>query len=398
MKKKILSLILILTFVFSFQMVSYADEGYTYHRTNVAVGDYTLTQFYMNGDEAPLTAWSEFGKNAFPKTGELKRYSMKNTSKVSKVVFYYCVLQNYTSTKAKNLKIQNALAYIAGNTKGMTSGQISKAKSMVSEASSHAIPKYYHFVAYRYKLNKAYKGVTPSFITFKTNLTNLKVGVSWENAKCPAAVALLGGTSEILPEVSSLRQAKINLEDIDALIVPGGHSVNPSLYGDVLTYGSLGDMGRDKSELYYIEAAMGLDMPILAICRGHELLNVYDGGTLFQSTSGEWGSNIKHSGGVHHTIKVYDDTLLADILGAGSYKVWSSHYQCVGKIGKHIKVNARAKDGIVEASSIKDKTFVLTIQFHPEKEEILETPYAYKIFARFLTEAEKYQNTRKPFI
>ena len=369
-------------------VVSNADEKTYYVTAETQNGFVDLSIYKTDG----LNAFSESGRTAFTEDGDATRVKLSSTGTIAKLLYYYCVKYNYMGTEAKKLKVQNALSYLHNVKKGLTDAEKEKAQSMIEKAKNVKLPTYAHVNVYRYTM---VDGKKPTFIAFQ-NAPKIKVAVTWENEKCPAAVKLYGAGSEILPMTSSKARAMEYLEDFDALILPGGHSVCPSLYGDSVTYGSNGDIARDRSEMAYIDAAIELDMPVLAICRGHELVNVFQKGTLFQSTKYEWKSTIKHSGGVHHKIKVYSNTLLGNILGAGTYSVYSSHYQCLGKVGNNLKVNARANDGIVESTNLKGKTFFLTLQFHPEKEDVLNTPYANKIFTRFLSEAQKYKSNRKP--
>ncbi|MGI9075328.1 MAG: gamma-glutamyl-gamma-aminobutyrate hydrolase family protein [Bryobacteraceae bacterium] len=162
---------------------------------------------------------------------------------------------------------------------------------------------------------------------------------------------------------------RVSLNGFAGLLLMGGTDVNPKCYGEAAQPETeRPDDERDEVELELIHDAIEKDLPILAICRGLQILNVYHGGTLIQHLSGAE----RHDPGGNralpvHAVTIEPDSLLADIAGAGCWQVNSSHHQAAGKIGAGLRVSARdSEDGTVEALERPDKRFVVAVQWHPE--------------------------------
>jgi putative glutamine amidotransferase len=142
----------------------------------------------------------------------------------------------------------------------------------------------------------------------------------------------------------------------------GGTDVNPDLYGeDAAPETDEPDDDRDAIELWLLADALSRNLPILAICRGMQLLNVAHGGTLIQHLQ----PVEKHQGLTTHPIKIVPGTILSRIAGA-RLDVNSRHHQAVGKVGGGLLVSARSEDGVIEAIELPDKPFVVGVQWHPE--------------------------------
>src|SRR5262249_18508665 len=128
---------------------------------------------------------------------------------------------------------------------------------------------------------------------------------------------------------------------------------------------------RDSGELALLTAALERDMPVLAICRGFQLLNVARGGDLVQHLPEDVGSDDhKEVSGQfsEHPVEVKDGTRLGGILGAPS-PVASHHHQGIGRVGEGLVETAWAADGTLEAVEDPDMRFVLGVQWHPEAAE-----------------------------
>jgi putative glutamine amidotransferase len=191
----------------------------------------------------------------------------------------------------------------------------------------------------------------------------------------PAAVVAAGGIPIVLPPMTSPSDALLGR--LDALLVSGGPDIDPSLY-DAPPHPQLGPVEHDADprELGVLRAAEERGLPILAICRGMQLLNVARGGTLWQDLPTERPSEIEHRQtlpGTHatHTASVDGDSLLARLAAAGEEEeieldVNSFHHQAVRDLGADLRVVARAPDGIVEAIEATDHPFLVGVQWHAE--------------------------------
>ena len=180
-----------------------------------------------------------------------------------------------------------------------------------------------------------------------------------------------------VPIVFPLSDDKAVLEQfyglIDGLLLPGGQDIHPMHYGEE-PHAKIEqvDPKRDLTELYITKRALADDMPILAICRGEQIMNVAAGGTLyqdlhsqvspdclrhFQDFTEEWSS---------HSIKVEPGTKLHEIIGEEKAMVNSYHHQCVKDLAPDFKVSAVAPDGIIEAIESTTHTFAVGVQWHAE--------------------------------
>ncbi len=179
---------------------------------------------------------------------------------------------------------------------------------------------------------------------------------------------------------------------LDGLVLPGGIDVDPVRYGQEPS----AQCGRidplwDELDLQMLGLALERDLPVLAICRGMQVLNVALGGSLWQDIPSQIKGAVKHSQdapGWHatHTIGLKDGSLLADIWGDGPWRVNSFHHQSVASPGRGLRVSATAPDGVIEAVEAVQGRFVLGVQWHPER-MVQYSEAARSIFARFVDAA-----------
>jgi putative glutamine amidotransferase len=163
------------------------------------------------------------------------------------------------------------------------------------------------------------------------------------------------------------------LDRVDALILTGGSDVDPALYGQD-PHPKLGPVirERDDFELALCREALRRDLPLLAICRGHQVLNVATGGTLIQDIPSEVTGGLDHDPRRErweraHDVRIYKGTRLREILGRETISVNSFHHQAVAELGQGLLVSARTSDErIVEAIEAPDHRLVLGVQWHPE--------------------------------
>lgn len=158
----------------------------------------------------------------------------------------------------------------------------------------------------------------------------------------------------------------INIDDYDALLLPGGGDINPKCYGQDNTDSTWIDDELDEKQLKALDLFVKNKKPVLGICRGHQLINVYFNGTLFQDIK-EKKDHTQPQDYVdnENDIIAVKGSFLEQLYGE-EFRSNSSHHQAIDKLGEGLEIVARCKDGVVEAT--KHKTLpIITVQFHPER-------------------------------
>lgn len=175
----------------------------------------------------------------------------------------------------------------------------------------------------------------------------------------------------------------------DGIIIGGGEDVNPNRYGKPEYVSDCGkfDDYRDALEIMLIEYAMENKVPILGICRGQQILNVANGGTLIPDIPTYTSSEICHrSSNKHsHSVTLIDDSWLMKIMDRDTFPVNSTHHQAVDELAPGFKSAAYAPDNIIESIEYinkKEHPFAMGIQWHPE---IFKTSISNNIGKKFLT-------------
>jgi putative glutamine amidotransferase len=209
------------------------------------------------------------------------------------------------------------------------------------------------------------------------------------------AVAEAAGAIPLLvPAISSHIELDALLAIADGVLLTGSPSnVHPSHFGQAVHNPALPlDLARDALTLKLIRAAIAAGIPLLAICRGFQELNVAFGGSLHQAVQEVAGMNdhrevkelpLDKQYGVSHSVKLVPESLLAKVLGVHELMVNSLHGQGIYQLGAGLKVEAYAPDGLIEAVSVADaKTFALGVQWHPEW-KVMENPHYLAIFKAF---------------
>jgi putative glutamine amidotransferase len=209
------------------------------------------------------------------------------------------------------------------------------------------------------------------------------------------AVTASGGVAVLLPpQPGPDAAAPAVLAGLDGLILTGGLDVQPELYGaqrHPLTDPARPD--RDAWELALYRGAEERRMPVLAICRGLQLVNVARGGTLHQHLPDALGTErYRIGGGVFATneVTVDGDSRLAALVGAGSLDVHSYHHQGVDQLGEGLVVSARTDDGLVQAFEAEGDQYLVGVQWHPE-----ENAEDRRLFAGLVAEASVFAGARK---
>ena len=152
----------------------------------------------------------------------------------------------------------------------------------------------------------------------------------------------------------------------------GGDDITPLLFGEELkTDRGTTDLHTDRFHIRLMQHLLTLRLPVLAICRGMQVLNIALGGTIFQDISLRRSTSLNHMqlsserSDPCHRNTVIQDSMLSDIFSKTEY-VNSFHHQCIHQLGEHLKISAAASDGIIEAIELEDHPFAAGVQWHPE--------------------------------
>jgi putative glutamine amidotransferase len=189
---------------------------------------------------------------------------------------------------------------------------------------------------------------------------------------------------------------------LDGLLLAGGEDVDPSFYGaskkDEI---EKTDPDRDRVELLLARWAVAEQMPILGICRGHQLLNVTLGGTLYQDIGTEMGIDELHDNRGRgpgfrqqrpHQVILEPDSRIARELGAVLW-VNSLHHQAVATPGEGLRVVGLSPEGVIEAMELEGHPFAITVQWHPEM--LADDDLMLRIFRLFVEEASRFHSVRQ---
>jgi putative glutamine amidotransferase len=228
-----------------------------------------------------------------------------------------------------------------------------------------------------------------------TYLTSARFG-AWEedSALVPAsyvrAVEAAGGRALLVPP--SMDGIDETLDRLDGLLFSGGSDLDPELYGQDRhpeTNGVAPE--RDEAELALLSAALERDMPVLAVCRGSQVLNVGLGGDLVQHLPEVVGDNKhKHTPGTFadHDVDLVSGTRVQQILGDHA-PVKSHHHQGYGRLGEGLREAARANDGTIKALEDPARRFAVGVLWHPEAGE------DFALFEELVAEARRYRDERQ---
>ena len=206
-------------------------------------------------------------------------------------------------------------------------------------------------------------GVTTSVNSRDYEISNQSVVMLPENY--PKAIRKAGGIPLLISECDDVDEL---LDCLDGLVISGGRDINPNLYSQI-PHEKTTDFSdiQDSWEISLIEGAIDREIPLLCICRGHQLLCVIRGGQLFQdlpttegyekhgATGGNWSE---------HIVKLEKDSLIFELLGS-EIRGNSGHHQGVSDAGD-LRVVGKTSDGLIEAVELNDYPFLISTQWHPE--------------------------------
>ena len=223
--------------------------------------------------------------------------------------------------------------------------------------------------------------VSPSIERRGVEFHDVSISLS---VKYDFAILQSGGIPVTVPATTNRALLAESVRRTDGVLLTGGDDINPCLYSDRLpravhkTIGVTPDGGRrDLRELRLIDEVLRQRKPLLAICRGHQLLNVAFGGDLVADIRRQVPGAINHqrldkAGDLVHEVALTAGSLLAKIAGTRTLGVNSSHHQAVLRPAEPLVAVARSRDGIVEAMELNSEAarvvpFFLSVQFHPER-------------------------------
>lgn len=191
------------------------------------------------------------------------------------------------------------------------------------------------------------------------------------------SVIAAGMTPVIFPNAQNPAEAERLVDLVEGVVISGGDDIDPSSYGENDTGSKGNDASVDTFEVAVVQAARSQGKPILAICRGLQLLNVALGGTLKQE--------VTSSGTVHelitddtdpddvnarrHVVTFEEDGLLAEIYGSQEAKVNTLHHQGIANLAPELILEGRTDDGLIEAARCEGGWWAVGVQWHPERME-----------------------------
>ena len=207
---------------------------------------------------------------------------------------------------------------------------------------------------------------------------NIRIGITYttKSENYAESIKRAGAVPVKLKLVKNRTEARLALYNLDALVVAGGSAIDPIHYGSVAS-DKLGEITpeRDASDMLMIKVAKELDMPVLGICRGMQVMNVVQGGNMYQNINAEYDGVIE--GLAHnksgdddyavHEVTIDEGSKLYNIVNKSTLSVLSVHRQAVKTPGANLIVTARSADGIVEGIEFTNQSYMVGVQFHPEK-------------------------------
>ena len=211
------------------------------------------------------------------------------------------------------------------------------------------------------------------------------------------ALEHFGATPFHIPLIPKRHYLSDVLQNLDGILLPGSDTdVDPLRYNEE-PHPKLKKVifEKEETDLMILEEAEKLGVPILGICFGMQILNVFRGGTLIQDIESEIPNFIKHEQGIplernSHSIEIIKDSLISRFANAETVKVNSHHHQSIRTLGNNLKASAIAADGVIECiEDDREERFVLGVQWHPEL-SWKEDNFSGNIFKCFVKESTNY--------
>lgn len=205
----------------------------------------------------------------------------------------------------------------------------------------------------------------------------MKIGIT-ENKKYPDYRDWIKGPDDI--EVVKLSgNSHESVDDCDGVILSGGVDIHPKYYGQSIHYPGAPEKGfethRDDFEFSVLETSLKKNIPVLGICRGLQLINVFCGGTLIQDLGNKNATHESQISDRRHNVKLEQGTTLHKVVKVDSGTVSSAHHQAIDKLGNNLVANSYAEDSVIEGIEWENgynKPFMLALQWHPERMDKLQ--------------------------
>jgi putative glutamine amidotransferase len=206
-------------------------------------------------------------------------------------------------------------------------------------------------------------------------MSKLTIGITWSETRYDYYPQWLLDSPEEVEIIELRHENETQIEDCDGLLLTGGVDVHPQFYdSENLAYphAETFNPARDEFEMMMFESALNLSIPILAICRGLQLVNVALGGDLIQDIEAAGKNNHRRMNDLdtQHTIAINSGSLLYAITGLYTGAVNSAHHQAVQHLSEELVANCYSPDGVIEGAEWagkEDKAWLLAVQWHPER-------------------------------
>ena len=235
----------------------------------------------------------------------------------------------------------------------------------------------------------------------------LKIGLTFSETRYANYPVWLKGADEHVEivelhwEKHSLDEVWDAVEDCHGIVLSGGVDIHPRFYNNERLSFANGDgqfnEERDEFEMHVFETALNFHLPVLAICRGLQLVNTALGGDLLQDLEESGKKNHRRMNDVDntHLVTMVEGSLLSQIVQSTSGTVNGAHHQAIGNLSDELVISATSPDGVIEAIELKQKEgepWLIAVQWHPERMlDGATNPLSKNIREAFLTEAAKQQ-------
>lgn len=208
-----------------------------------------------------------------------------------------------------------------------------------------------------------------------------------------SAVESAGGEPLEIALAATPAEIARTLAACQGILLPGsGADVNPAKYGEALNGSNPVDPAREAADELLLQDAFNLRKPILGICYGFQSMNVWLGGSLIQDIPSQKPAAITHhrvNGQLPppHEVQLAEYSRLRSLAGSTESSVNSSHHQAIARLGDGLQLAAACSaDGVIEAAEMRDRTFVIGVQWHPER-DFQESLFSQRIFGAFVDAA-----------